>query len=700
MMPTARCLMLTFVFLFAAAPAMAESVTIYRDTYGVPHVYADTVAAGIYGLGYAQAEDRLQDIYDNIRVAVGTYAEAYGPEYVDQDYFMRVTRNAERCQEYWQSAPGNQQEICNSFIAGINAFLAEHPEKRAENAFDLEPWHLLAIGRAMILKWPLGNIMDDLKNKHAKPDFGSNGWVVAPSRSAADGAILLADPHLEWEGMQVFFEARVHAGDLHMDGFFLVGAPLVGIGHNGHVAWACTTGGPDTGDVFAMKLNPANLLQYEYDGQWKDAALRMVTIPVKGKDPVSRPVYETLHGPAVSEPDKENGVVYVGATPYFEAMGAFEQSLKMVMAKNATEFYEALSMNQLMDQNIPYADTSGNIGYVRVGLTPIRPEGYDWTAPVPGNTSATAWKGLHPLSDHVQILNPPQGYLQNCNISPANMMVDSPLTPDKFIPYLYNVTWDTQNPRGWRSTQLLQKDDSITKEEAMQIAFDVFDVLSPAWKQALEESMAAQGSAYADDPEFQTAVKNVLIWGGSFVKESTAATVVKFWRLKCNGKVDAEAIRKRNGIKEEDHILLLALLRETLDELKAKYGTTEVPWGDIHVVGRGGVYYPSDGADFGGSVSGPNFTETLFDVRSRELDPGSGKYVASNGSMATFLVFLHPEGAEAYSCTPWGQSADPSSPHYMDQGRDLYSPRKFKPTWFKKDALLEHVALEKVLTVQ
>jgi penicillin amidase len=41
-----------------AAPAHAGEATLYRDTWGVPHVYADTEAAGYYALGYAQAEDR------------------------------------------------------------------------------------------------------------------------------------------------------------------------------------------------------------------------------------------------------------------------------------------------------------------------------------------------------------------------------------------------------------------------------------------------------------------------------------------------------------------------------------------------------------------------------------------------------------------------------------------------------------------
>ncbi|HQB04285.1 MAG TPA: penicillin acylase family protein, partial [Candidatus Hydrogenedentes bacterium] len=41
----------------------AADVTLYRDTWGVPHIYGDSWANAAYALGQAQAEDRLEDIY-------------------------------------------------------------------------------------------------------------------------------------------------------------------------------------------------------------------------------------------------------------------------------------------------------------------------------------------------------------------------------------------------------------------------------------------------------------------------------------------------------------------------------------------------------------------------------------------------------------------------------------------------------------
>ena len=64
------------------------------------------------------------------------------------------------------------------------------------------------------------------------------------------------------------------------------------------------------------------------------------------------------------------------------------------------------------------ADVDGNIRYLRTGRVPVRPPGFNFKRPLPGDTSQAEWLGIHPMRDLVQVLNSPSGYLQNCNISP------------------------------------------------------------------------------------------------------------------------------------------------------------------------------------------------------------------------------------------------------------------------------------------
>lgn len=692
-----KFILLTLCVAFAAASAHAGKATIYRDDFGVPHIYADTPAEAAYGLGYAAAEDRLEDLYENVRIAIGNAAEFFGEKYVQTDYAMKLVRNAETCQKQFATAPEILRAISTQYIEGVKAYAAEHPERVPEWKLELEPWHPAAIGRAMVLRWPLGTMMDDLNGKPEKPSFTSNEMAISPSRTTEKCAIILTDPHLSWENLAVFHEARVHGGEMEMSGFFILGSPLLGLGHSAHVGWAMTTGGTDTSDVYMLKLNPEVPTQYEYEGKWEYMKPRFIRIPVKGEAiPRQMPALDTRFGPLMAEPDTKNHVAYAGKTPYMDGTGMFDQTWAMVLAKDGEEFYHALKMDQLMEQNVMYADRKGNIGYVRVGRTPIRPEGYDWSKPVPGNTKATEWLGIYDLDDHVRIVNPPSGYMQNCNISPANMFVGSPMTEDKYPKVLYNVSWDLNNPRGKRLTQLLEGDKEITKEEAIAYTMDVFDILSKPWQDALKAAGDAHGAEMLKDEDCKQALQDLLAWDGQFEQTSVAAPVMERLRLATRDHIDVKAIAENQPLSADDQKELLSILHTTVDEMKKTYGKTRVTWGEVHVVGRNGNFYPYDGADFGG---GPTFTETVRDVDSSENPKGSGKYVADGGCGSTMLMFMHAEKIEAYSSVPWGVNNQPNSPYNTNQSRDLFSKRKMKPDYFYKEDLMQHLSSTKELSV-
>jgi acyl-homoserine-lactone acylase len=134
-----------------------------------------------------------------------------------------------------------------------------------------------------------------------------------------------------------------------------------------------------------------------------------------------------------------------------------------------------------------------------------------------------------------------------------------------------------------------------------------------------------------------------------------------------------------------------------MDEMKQRYGTWEIAWGEVHKVGRGGQYFPAPGADFNSGDKQANFSETLMDVRSVEMPNHPGKYVANSGSMAIILMVFKDNRIESYTCTPWGQSGHPESKHYMDQGQRLYSQRELKPTLWEKSELLKQTESSKTM---
>jgi len=89
--------LLTIIFFTACAPVTdtgPASVTIYRDDWGVPHIYAEREEYGFYGLGYAQAEDQLIKLLGAVYWVHGRRAELEGEALLAVDIEQRRWRHA------------------------------------------------------------------------------------------------------------------------------------------------------------------------------------------------------------------------------------------------------------------------------------------------------------------------------------------------------------------------------------------------------------------------------------------------------------------------------------------------------------------------------------------------------------------------------------------------------------------------------
>jgi acyl-homoserine lactone acylase PvdQ len=142
-----------------------------------------------------------------------------------------------------------------------------------------------------------------------------------------------------------------------------------------------------------------------------------------------------------------------------------------------------------MSQNVMVGTVQGDIYYLRTGRVPIRAKGVDPSKPIPGNTAATEWQGIHPMSDLVQITNPPSGYMHNCNVSPFGMMKDSPLVPEKYLPYIYNASRTApRHQRAEMMTELLDAANKVTLENAINIAFSPQVYHAELWQARLKDA--------------------------------------------------------------------------------------------------------------------------------------------------------------------------------------------------------------------
>jgi acyl-homoserine lactone acylase PvdQ len=336
-----------------------------------------------------------------------------------------------------------------------------------------------------------------------------------------------------------------------------------------------------------------------------------------------------------------------------------------------------------MEQNVMYSDVEGNIRYVRTGRVPIRPKGYDFSKPVPGNTSKSEWLGIHPLKDLVQLLNPKTGYMQNCNIGPDTMARNLGLDLSAYPQYLYDTAPNTSNSRGRRAVELLEAHPKLTIDQAKAIAMDIHADRCEVWQTQIREAAGAVDLSKprkgVEPKELRQAMDKLVIWDGMMDQKSVGATLYRALRT---------VAQERRLDEKSTAEARIDAFAEAVAWLKTNHGTFEVPYGEVHRVRRGGRSWPISGGDSGAG------DQTLRAISSNN----EGKtYTGRAGQNWVQIVQFKPGAVQSWSVTPYGQSDDPTSPHYTDQAEHLFSPGKMKPTWFRKGDLEGHVESTKVL---
>jgi acyl-homoserine lactone acylase PvdQ len=682
---------------------------IYRDTWGVPHIYAPTAAQGMFAMGWAQAEDRPEEVLKNLLRGIGESAVFEGERGVQSDMLSRMWRHYELAKSGMDTIAPNVREHLDAFAAGVNSFYAAHPE-------DVPAWWgdrkvdgamIVAFGRFFLYSWSIDDGFGDLSRAGIQPGMekiqrGSNSFAVSPQRSASGDAILYVDPHLAWFGASRFWEVRMHAGEIEGSGFGLAGVPYIALGHGANMAWAMTTGAPDTADIYTLALNPDNPLQYKYDDIWRDISTREITIQVKDVAPVTMTLYDCHYGPVVAMKD---GKAYALKTSYADIVTGNEAWYMLNSAKDYTGAVAAMKTGTMFPQNVMVADTSGNIYYQRTGRVPKRPEGFDFDRPVDGSTSKSEWLGIHDSDDHVQIHNPAQGYMQCCNIPPDSLMVKSPLTPDKYPGYLfsdrgYGERGGWTNQRGGRAVELLSQDDSVTIEEAKAYALDVHPLGVEHWIDVLCKAHEDRGSAYAENLDYVAGMEDILAWNLEEQRYSTGALKYHYWREQLVADYGAETMNEVRGridqfykiVTEEPYSpvaldgdeaeFALDSFSNAMAKIRADFGTIDVPWGEKFRVGRDDMSWPVGGGDDAG-------TTTLRNVGYGQEREDHTRWGNSGQTSTQIIVLSKP--IQSWTAPPIGQSDRPDSPHYRDQAEKVFSKHIMKPTWWLPEDLAKNV---------
>lgn len=684
---------------------------VYRDTWGVPHIYAPTVTAGLYAQGWAQAEDRPEQLLLNLLMGIGEYSSVAGEDGVQVDLRSHMWDHYGVAREGWEEIRPELREHLEAFARGINDYYAAHPEDVPEwwSGRQVDPYMLVAFGRLFLYNWSIDEAYDDLRRAGIEPgqepaQRGSNQFAISPSRSAQGASILAIDPHLSWHGPSRFWEFRIHAGELEGSGVTLPGSPYIGVGHTRYLAWAMTTGGPDTADVYELTLREGDPHSYRYEGEWRQMTSREVALEVEGaSEPEKHTLWFSHHGPVIAwQGDK----AYAAKTSYADIAAVNEAWYELNFGTDYEGAVRGMATLTVFPQNVMVADTAGNIYYQRTGRVPRRPAGYDWTVPVDGSTAATEWDGLHPASDHLQVLNPPQGYMQNCNIPPDAMMVDSPFELEEHLPYIYSSRdygprsgWTNQ--RGARAVELLAADDSVTAEEARAYVTDVHPYGVERWLEALRRADEAHGESQAAHAHYGEALADLMAWDQELRADSSGGLKYDYWRHQLAEDLDEEALRELTSgiddwyavvtpeepaptdVSEQEQAILVASFARAMERLVEHHGSLDAVYGDRYRVGRGEESWPVGGG--GGRVG----TTTLRNMGYGPEREDHTRWGRSGQTSTQVVVLTDPPRSWIY--LPLGQSDRPDSPHYADQAEKLFSQRQLKPSWWLPEDLAGNV---------
>jgi acyl-homoserine-lactone acylase len=672
--------------------SMARQVTIVRDTWGVPHVYGPTDASVAFGLAYAQAEDNFAHLEDNFLRALGRAAEVHGEEALRDDLLCRALEIPRLAREEYQRAEPRMRAIYDAYAAGLDHYRAAHPEARPALLDRFEPWYPLALLRFKYHQLEFvgyaGLGSGDLRLRAEPPGgfrelpHGSNAWAVAPAKSASGHALLFINPHIGFFGPAQYYEAHVHSGEgWHFSGVGRYGFPLLYIGHNEDLGWTHTDNYPDHGDLYLETFDdPADPLAYRYGGERRRAVEWTEEVAVRAGGGVERrraTFRKTHHGPIVAE---HQGRPVALRLSRLEEGGWFEQWYAMSKARSLPEFKAALALDAISYMNVVYADREGNVFYAYNGTVPRRSPRFDWRRPVDGSDPETEWRGWHPFSEMPQVENPPSGYVQSCNSTP--FATSSAGNPDPAAFPAYMIGPEGDNPRARVSRRILEERDVFTFDEWARAATDT-RVL--AAEEQVPEIAGEWERLRAADPDRARAlaplVDELRAWDRVGATSSVAMTLFADWFMR----------RFLDPPEEADAWSRVRALEEVRRDLESRWGTWQVPWGEVNRLQR--IHWSGEGPfrDDRPSLAvagGPGYLGMVFNFYPPRRDfvpgpeEGRKRRYGIVGNSYVAVVELGPK-VRARSIVYFGQSGDPESPHYFDQA-PLYARGELKPAWFDR----------------
>ncbi len=683
----------------------ARNTTIIRDDFGVPHIYGKTDADAVFGLLYAQCEDDFNRVERNYLWAIGRLAEVEGEEELYSDLRARMFMSREEAINQYEKSPEWLRHLCDAFADGINYYLYTHPDVRPRLLTRFESWMPMYFSEGSIggdieriSTDRIRNFYEKGKGLSAREQFhlekevakeepkGSNGIAISGKLTTSGNAMLLINPHTSF-----YFRGEVHMVSeegLNAYGAVTWGQFFIYQGFNERTGWMHTSTYTDVMDEFIETITEKEGKKYyTYGSEKRPLDSSEVTLQYRKGAEIkekSFPLYRTHHGPITHK----IGNSAVSTAMMWEPAKALEQSFVRTRQNDFKGFRKMMDYRTNSSNNTVYADADGTIAYFHGNFIPIRDTVFDYSQPVDGSNPKTDWQGLHEVGDEIMLVNPENGWLQNCNSTPFTAAMGfSPKRAD----YPEYMSIDQENYRGIHAIQLLSGKSGYTLDSLLNLAYDPY---LPAFAELLPGLVKAYDKATFQDPELKAPIEILRKWDYRTSAESVAMTLAHYYgTLYGNegkppaGLSDMELFRYFGHSSPESE--RLEIFKRSISVLKKDFGTWELPWGEINRYQRinGEIRQPFNDSLPSIPVGFASGRWGALAAFGASYENNTKKIYGTRGNSFVAVVEFG-DRIKAKSILAGGQSGDPASPHFDDQSL-RYSQMQFKEVAFYREDVLK-----------
>lgn len=663
----------------------AQTIEIIRDDYGVPHIYGKTDADAVFGLLYAQCEDDFNRVEQNYIWATGRLAEVEGDEALYSDLRAKLFMTEDEAKANYEKSPDWLKKLCDAFADGVNYYLHTHPEVKPKLLTRFEPWMPMYFSEGSIggdierirtseikafyegnMEIPESEIMAIEKEEEMAEPQGSNGIAISGDLTQSGNAMLLINPHTSF-----YFRGEVHVVSeegLNAYGAVTWGQFFVYQGFNEKTGWMHTSTYTDVMDEFKENITSLEgKILYQYGEELRPVEVSEITLKYKSGEGLKEkkfPAYRTHHGPITHMEDGK----WTASAMMWEPVKALEQSFVRTKKEGYKGFREMMDIRTNSSNNTVYADAEGNIAYFHGNFIPKRDVSFDYSRPVEGWDPKTDWQGLHTVEENILVLNPENGWIQNCNSTPYTSALEfSPKKED----YPYYMSRDQENFRGIHAISLLRDTEGYTLDSLIELAHDPY---LPAFKALIPGLIKAYYMHDDRNPKLQEAIAELADWDFKTSKESVAMTLAHFYGTQYykegsypEGLIPMERVQYWGSLSPNGE--KLRIFETVIDRLITDFGTWKLPWGEVNRYQRlnGDIQQqfdddkPSLAVGFASGRWG-----ALAAYGARYETEGAKKIYGTRGNSFVAAVEFGDK-VKAKTILAGGQSGNPNSPHFDDQ---------------------------------